>query len=578
MKEIYSNPILIFSFLTFLISFLTLLFNAKKLLFINTVTKERTLYLEKLRSNLSEFITHIQLDESESVIKKYNYIKLLLNSENRIDQIMINQIEKVFNNYNLKSEETNMEIEKLSNLSQKFLSFEWSGIKNETKIFHSRKKFVKNFYKSLLLFFVLLAPLVCFSQITIGSVEKNISPKIEPKPIPYDSLINYKKQEEPLNYKMYIGLKLFLPPYDKREKSDYTGRVYPFMFKDTVKVYNAISNIPLIKADSYGRETGSNFKNFATVKYKPYYYFSGIMNGNSYTSISTDGEKVSNRYYTVTNVFIKKQKDSIISEISKKLRDFPEDITYVDKDLFVSFDAYDYSDKIFQLQDDISKEKMLVFDLRDFIFVPYFLKQKQLYNSKKLIAIINNGEDFKTTDFTKNEDYSVKNKSVWNTEVTLLSKREIFDKNAKLGLGNYFIAYKLTNDQGTTLIFKGLDGGNIQFINYDEYVKQEELRKLNEEQRNDRIRKEEIARKARILAIEKARKDLLINKFGDELAETILQGNVQIGMTREMCEFAWGKPYDKDITIVKNRTVEYWKYTWKKSLYFDNNILVRIDK
>lgn len=136
----------------------------------------------------------------------------------------------------------------------------------------------------------------------------------------------------------------------------------------------------------------------------------------------------------------------------------------------------------------------------------------------------------------------------------------------------------MTNDQGTTLIFKGLDGGNIQFINYDEYLKQEELRKLNEGQRNERIRKEEIARKSRISAIEKARKDLLINKFGNELAETILQGNVQIGMTREMCEFAWGKPYDKDITIVKNRTVEYWKYTWKKSLYFDNNILVRIDK
>ena len=577
MKTDSNLIITIISILTVFIAFLTLLFNAKKLLFVNTITKERTNYIEKLRINLADFINHIKLDEKECVEKKLTYLKLLLNPSNKIDSIFINQLNKVYEYYKSQSNDLDNEIDQTISLSQKILKFEWDGIKNETKYFVNKKRVIETFYKSLFLLYIIF-PISGFAQITIGSVDKNIATKIEQKPIPYDSLINYKNQENPIDYKMYVGLKIFLAPFDKKQKSEYTGRVYPFIFKDSIGIYNSDENIKLIKADNIGRQISENYTKFATTKYKPYYYFSGIVNGNSYTSISTDGEVVSNKYYTVSNVYIGEEKDSIISKIAKELNNLSQSDTYVDKDLFVSFDAYDYSDKIFQIQDDITKEKSFVFDLSQFIFVPYFVKQKEIYNSSKLIAILNNTEDFKTTDYSKNEDYLLKKKSIWTCEVTLLSKKEIFDKNAKIGSGSYFIAYKLTNNEGVTLIFRGLNDKSINFIPYEKYIKEEEIKKLNEQERVARIKREEQLKREQSLSRQKERKQMLSSKFGNEIAIMILDGNVQIGMTKEMCQYAWGNPYDKNITIVQNMTYEHWYYSWKKSLHFENNILKRIEK
>jgi hypothetical protein len=48
-------------------------------------------------------------------------------------------------------------------------------------------------------------------------------------------------------------------------------------------------------------------------------------------------------------------------------------------------------------------------------------------------------------------------------------------------------------------------------------------------------------------------------------------------MTVEMCEVAWGKPFDKSSTITSDQKAEIWSYGWKRSLYFVNGILKRIE-
>ena len=66
------------------------------------------------------------------------------------------------------------------------------------------------------------------------------------------------------------------------------------------------------------------------------------------------------------------------------------------------------------------------------------------------------------------------------------------------------------------------------------------------------------------------------------LAKELLQagklgGAGKIGMTVEMCEVAWGKPFDKYSTITSDQKVEIWSYGWKRSLYFVNGVLTEIN-
>lgn len=61
-------------------------------------------------------------------------------------------------------------------------------------------------------------------------------------------------------------------------------------------------------------------------------------------------------------------------------------------------------------------------------------------------------------------------------------------------------------------------------------------------------------------------------KFGEDKWSKILNGNVSIGMTKEMCELSWGKPQKINETVTAGRTLEQWVYK-SNYLYFDNGIL-----
>ena len=69
--------------------------------------------------------------------------------------------------------------------------------------------------------------------------------------------------------------------------------------------------------------------------------------------------------------------------------------------------------------------------------------------------------------------------------------------------------------------------------------------------------------------------DKLKAKFGAGNFETILQGKVKIGMTKEMCKLSWGEPNDINQTISAGRNSEQWVYD-ENYLYFDGNKLTTI--
>jgi hypothetical protein len=64
-------------------------------------------------------------------------------------------------------------------------------------------------------------------------------------------------------------------------------------------------------------------------------------------------------------------------------------------------------------------------------------------------------------------------------------------------------------------------------------------------------------------------------KFGVKIWETILEGNVKIGMTKEMCKLSWGKPKDINTTISSGMKSEQWVYD-DNYLYFTNGVQIPV--
>ena len=103
--------------------------------------------------------------------------------------------------------------------------------------------------------------------------------------------------------------------------------------------------------------------------------------------------------------------------------------------------------------------------------------------------------------------------------------------------------------------------------------------KLAKEARQARLEKERLAdeqaEKDRIIQKQK-RKELLYKKYGQTNGKLISEGKVKIGMTKEMCIDAWGKPKSVNKSSGAWGVHEQWVYGLKTYLYFEGNKLTSI--
>lgn len=67
----------------------------------------------------------------------------------------------------------------------------------------------------------------------------------------------------------------------------------------------------------------------------------------------------------------------------------------------------------------------------------------------------------------------------------------------------------------------------------------------------------------------------LTKRFGKANAQLIIEGNVKLGMTREMCRESWGSPSDINTTVGSYGKHEQWVYN-NSYLYFENGKLTDI--
>lgn len=171
--------------------------------------------------------------------------------------------------------------------------------------------------------------------------------------------------------------------------------------------------------------------------------------------------------------------------------------------------------------------------------------------------------------------------------------------------GLYFINHPLKEDRNKTLkeIFREIDLENEKRI-YDnsvkrrndslltierrqnvikdsiEYSKQKAINEAKNRERRKQEAKMQIAQKKQ--EIEKQtknkikRREELINKYGLENGEAILNHKVRIGWNKSMCFASWGKPLTIYRTTIATGVHEQCVYSLKKYLYFDNGVLTAI--
>ncbi|MDA9474740.1 hypothetical protein XI03_09545 [Bradyrhizobium sp. CCBAU 65884] len=70
----------------------------------------------------------------------------------------------------------------------------------------------------------------------------------------------------------------------------------------------------------------------------------------------------------------------------------------------------------------------------------------------------------------------------------------------------------------------------------------------------------------------RARRQRLVAKYGEQIADMIIARQVWQGMTEEQLVEAWGAPVDRDYEVKKAKTKETWKYGQTGKNRFSNRV------
>lgn len=175
-------------------------------------------------------------------------------------------------------------------------------------------------------------------------------------------------------------------------------------------------------------------------------------------------------------------------------------------------------------------------------------------------------------DTHSNEIIQLEKGSVWNCTALQLIDDDYF-------MSLYCV---FNNEKGNEImvrmedVFKTNGEKNVAFYSaFKEkktYDTEKRMNQLAAAEKKKRLDAENAKRKQAIAEKKKA----LIAKFGLEIGTLISNNQVMIGMTKEMCREAWGRPYNINTTTVASGTSEQWCYSMKNYLYFDNGILTAI--
>lgn len=440
-----------------------------------------------------------------------------------------------------------------------------------------KRKLILSFCTS---FFIAGTNLI-YSQITITEVEKT-EERIVLKPAPYDSLKNWEYHEKLGDNKQYIGLQIYLPPTPNKSIGVYPGSQNNFLFsiKPSIIKTNVKSSFTDYNSTKWEEHV---YDSLVTFVYNPFHYYYG---GNM-VGVCSDSATISNTYFTIINVIYGKKLDSILRFMENAFHDFKKQkrgnifIPNIRNEI-----SYNYNDRpsyIFLLKNNKNNDSLYCFYNSNFILVPYFVKQKDLYQNINLIyddektdyGTFKNSfrEEFDTRFNVKYEDDNGHEKST-GKKVVLAPGSKWICKEVTLLKPSFKIYYILKNDKDEQIALTDFKG----FIDEKVYTKRESDKKLQYQLLVAKQKQEELLRKENERKEIEKRKSECIGLFGQQNGELIAQGKVKINMTKEMCKYGWGTPLWTSKTTTEYGTYEDWYYWLGYSLHFVNGSLKRIEE
>lgn len=402
------------------------------------------------------------------------------------------------------------------------------------------------------------------AQITIKSNDVAQQSKI-PK---LDSLSNLTIQSEFVNYKQYIGYKLFFVPRSKsyeKSKSYHVETKYTFLFRENnpqstksqknsagKAILNGVaSNIGL---NVFKNSTNDGYVDITTTNvYKPKLY--PETNPGTYAEFGTIPEEVEGKYFTILDI---------------KGRQFnfgdKEDKEYLALENIEGESKSSTQLKIL-LKNDANQDTLYwatsaeSLDNGPFFLVPYFEKRKKGYLNTNFISM---GGSYLVKDAITGESLQLAAGEKWHCYDISFAE----SKNSWLLIPCYF----LKNDSGKELAIQ------LGTLDPRTLMPESEYRTMENEQKQEenRLKSIQLADEKKLQAEKIKLKNYYTKKFGAKIANYINDGKVVLGMNKEMCTASWGEPNDVNRTIINGLTSEQWVYGLGKYLYFKNGLLSAI--
>lgn len=426
------------------------------------------------------------------------------------------------------------------------------------------------------------------SQINIR--QENTTVNVKP-PI-YDSLMTnfeYYDKSNLYQYKKYIGQRLFFKPYSKNDierfitEHESTIMVVPMPFEKTDIAL--IFSLNLMKAGT--RKAKENLqKNYKereaayladfTIKtnlYKPI-----IINENEFSLgkhsnplIRNNVDSLNGKSFLVIDIFSgmdPKNKTELTSNIEPKTESLLFKLLDENKDTLYwqTWPIQLQRSNHFIVQGYYDKQKSYhvgrQFIYRDRIPNEYVLRGDKGLNNNYEKIIQSNTVSFQKKeikDLNTKEPVVIKELDIWECiDVSLIES------------GNNYELYYIMKSNNSEIKIPIGEMVRYGFILKDSYDKEQEIRTLRQDEFEALKRVEE--EKIRVQAAN--RKKYLTSKYGNDIGIKLYNGQVSLGMTKEMCREAWGNGN----SIMVNSALEVWVYSYGSSLTFNGDKLVQIVK
>jgi hypothetical protein len=378
--------------------------------------------------------------------------------------------------------------------------------------------------------------------------------------------------------------------------------------------------------DSFELPSGSKL---VTHVYKPLAF--NISNEDK-RCIGSDSSKIGNKYYRIIQIFQPKESDSILKKLcvnestmgrlfhvlnfSSNQAGEPFFLNGGGNCYLIQLKIENSNDTVYYVGEDIYELT------QNLIIVENFVKLKQLFDGKYFIVRAKDIDNYRPLfSITYNEQYTDKNgieyydiltndsilvkyNSIWKCEVTLLPIGRLYAGDDKPVLHDpvYTIAFILNNNNHKIIIRSRESYFEDNYASYNYSIKDiskykircikskkefiflelsdydtilDNIKKENNANQSVLLNKEKEAQKNQEL-LKTQHHQLCVTKFGEDLGTLIADSKITLGMTEEMCLFAWGEPWDKTKITNDTGVHEIWSFGYGKKLYFLNNELIQI--